>query len=976
MKKFKKILMLLLLTLIALPLFNIRVDAVEIKTIKVGNNTEDVLIDPVTYERDKKTFEDTSNKTVLYTPNWHYETTNNEDDVIEYVAHYKSNATYEIKTIHETGNQVIPLNGVVLSVPKTHVNTYSVGDLIDVLNNSVNTYDYAIKGENGTRLPISSVNSGDTSSKFVYFNRIFGRNTGTNSFSGNEVIARYSNTLGKFVVETVDAGGNNEIPKDGFVIATTGRPNQFVLNDGVMFNEGDVLELVGLDFIQLEETITKNYTAIGGTRYAEYLNVYPANLYPTLKSGQNVHGYEVAVDESGIVVAKDVLVDIPENGFVLSGHGSAHQFLLNEIDLGDEVSYTTPNKLITIKKHLLNQTVFAYELNRKTANDLVNDAILNMYDVNDLEKAEENLNLINSYVDKLIDLKDSLEVEYDVSKLVEFLDYKEMVYPIFDEVYFDTLISRRIETRGIWHRPFEKTLSQIEATLDELVEMNFTDVYVETFWNGYTVYKSDFAPYHEIFVGADFGEYDDYLKAFIAEAEKRNINVHAWVENFFVGVSWQHSNLWNEYADWRIVDINGNNAITGKPGGDEEGFLFFDPANPEAREFVINIYKEIIEHDFVGLQLDYIRYPSGNENVNYSTGYTEYAMNEFKDLYDIEGDVVALVKSDSSIYAKWNQYRQNVINTFVERIHNEIRPLKDDLMLSIAVGPDHAYAKINLMQDWNLWVQNGWIDIVKPMAYVNDVNTLTNIVRKSKEVTGNISYNYTGISPVYDGLPDIYNASYTDAINKNGAQGSAFFATHNYRGKQNLIHVIKNGTYKNKSISADAKVNDILDFFIEDLELKYDNVYIRNNGATIEQKNDFINLLNKLREKQYNNPSDFKELYEELDKLSLELVLYGNEPVRERLDESIKYFMEIIDIRTSRYLINNNYWDPVLLSERPDADSFEYPVVEEDQDDETPSDIEDTKDNNTLYVILGVIGGIGVVSLSILVYVNYKNKKN
>ena len=50
----------------------------------------------------------------------------------------------------------------------------------------------------------------------------------------------------------------------------------------------------------------------------------------------------------------------------------------------------------------------------------------------------------------------------------------------------------------------------------------------------------------------------------------------------FVGTKDQHSNLWTKYSSWRNKDINGNEVVTGKPGGEEEGFLFFDPANPDA----------------------------------------------------------------------------------------------------------------------------------------------------------------------------------------------------------------------------------------------------------------------------------------------------------------------------------------------------------------------------------------------------------
>jgi len=968
MSKRKKITTVFVALLMFFTLITVSVDANTEVIIEVGGTQLDVLIDPVTYERDKAVFEDVEGKIVLYTPNWHYQTTNNTFDVNEYVAVINSSGKYTITEVLTSGNQFIPLNGVVLSIPKSSTNNFNVNDIIDVKENNVETYEHAIVSEKNIRIAFNRVNESTSNNTITYYNRMHSsQTTGSFTSNGNEMIVRFDKQLNSFVVDKIDAGGNNTIPKDGFIISATGRPRQYMLDEGVMFNDGDKIELVNLDFLEFEETFTKPYTAINGTRQSEYLVIYPAAINPSLSSNQNVHGFEVAVDENGTVVEKGVLVNIPEGGFVLSGHGAQHTFLNDEIELGAKITYDTTTKLITVYNNILDQTVFSSKINQEIANEQVKTADEGMYDVNDLEKAQTVLALINEYADTLEDLNNKINSTNKIEDIIDFMNHKDLIEPLFEEVYFSTLVSRRIETRGIWHRPFEFSLREIEETLDELKSMNFTDVYLETFWNGYVVYKSDYAPYHIIFDGANFGNYEDYLDAFITEAKKRNINVHAWVENFFVGVSWQHSDLWNEHPEWRIEDINGNQAITGKPGGDEEGFLFFDPANPGAREFVLNIYKEIIEYDIVGLQLDYIRYPSGNTEIQYSTGYTEYAMNEFKTLNGITGDLKQLVKTNSEIYGKWNQYRQNVINTFVEEIHNNIRPLKEELMLSIAVGPDAAYATVNLMQDWRKWVNNGWIDAVKPMAYVNDVNTLTDIIVASKVITGDMSYNFTGISPTYDGLPDIYNAHYTDAINKNGPQGSAIFATHNLRKKENLIKVFQNGTYNKQSISANHPINEIFDVFVVDIISKFENIYVPKGAATNAQKEAISTRLTNLQEKDYYNPSHFQTLYENLDTLILELELYANGAARERLTEDIEYLMEILNIRISRYLINNGYWNPIDTEERPDVNDFEYPIIEV----EKPA--EESKGSKTLlYVIIGFVS-IAVIGVgTTLIIKRYK----
>lgn len=948
----------IIFTLLVLGLITtLSIKAATAQTITINGNNLEVIVDPVSFSDSGIVYQDITNKAVVYTPDWPFLKTNRNIDDVEYVVKKNLSGKYVIETKNTNENE-IPLNGFILSIPTTMTASFNVGDVVTLNNVNVKVYKHAIKSDKGVRLAFDGVNVSSQYNAFTYYNRLYRNKTGTNSFSNNEMIVEYNRTSNSFKVTGVDKGGNNEIPKAGFVIAANSRPKIYMLNSGVLFNEGDTIELVELEYMKLENVLTHNFTTINGTRFTDYLVIYPAISNPNLSSKQNIYGYEAAVNKEGIVVEKGVLVPIPEGGFVVSGHGVNHTFVEENIPLGSKVTYDTTTSTITITCSVIDQTLYSYQISSIESETLVSTAKDEMYDVNNLERAETNLNRILEAVQAMGVLQTKINNTKNPSDIGDFLDYKEEIAPLFDEVYFDTLVSRRIESRGTWHRPNETSLAEIEATLDELKLMHFTDVYLETFWNGYTIYHSKYAPYHEIFNWAKFGEYEDYFSAFLGEAKKRNINVHAWVENFFVGGSWKHSSLWNEHPNWKIVNINGGNVITGKPGGEEEGFLFFDPANPEAREFIKNIYKEIVKYDVAGLHLDYIRYPSGNENVLYSTGYTEYATNEFKEKYNVTGNIRELVKTDSSLYLKWNQYRESKINSFVEEIHNEIRPLNRNIILSIAVGPDSAYARVNLMQDWKTWVENGWIDSVEPMAYVNDVNTVASITQRAKDIMGTYAFIMPGIAPTYFGWPNIQNAYQTDAINKNGGHGSTIFATHNLRNKPDLHAIFYEGTYKNEAVSIQAPINEVLNMFIKDTLHKFDNIYIKNGASTVEKRNALATELNKLARKDYKNPIDFYELYKAMDQLTLELVLYAEGVAIDRLREDIEYFMEILDIRINRYLINNGYWDVTKVTERPIVYDFEYPIIEDDGDNKSPI-------SKTVLITLVSIGAVLVIGAGI-----------
>ncbi|WP_025725411.1 glycoside hydrolase family 10 protein [Acholeplasma granularum] len=865
--------------------------------ISIAGSDVKVTMDPALYLSNHIEYIDTSNKIVLYTPRWHYEKTNRLEDATEYVAIINTKGLYTITEINNLGNQEIPLNGIIISVPNNMEKVFNIGDEINQKSVKIENFSYAIKTNKGVRLALDDINSKDSYRRFIYYNYLYGKNTQTLKTNTSELIIHYDQKLESFKISQKSNEGNNDIPLDGFVISTNGEPNKSLLLNNLLFDENDLIELINFDFINLEETYTHPFNGIGGLRLTDYILVYES---PSKSSNQNIYGYEAAVNKDGIVVEKNVLVDIPEGGFVLSGHGINRTFIMNEIKLGSKITYDNHTKKITINNHLINQAMFELNTSYLKSKNEVDEALTNYYDVNDIENSKSELSIIEDSIKILNELSIELNNTYDPGKVILFNQHKNNIMPLFNQVYLNTRVSRKIETRGIWHRPNELNLDEVKSLLDTLENLNFTDIYLETFWNGYVVYKSSIAPYHVMFNESDFGPYNDYLDAFLSEAKLRNIHVHAWVENFFVGTVNQHSNLWEKYSYWRNKDILGNEVVTNKPGGEEEGFLFFDPANNEAREFIINIYKEIVNFDIKGLQLDYIRYPSGNDYVVYSTGYTETAMNEFKILYNYTGNLVMDVQTNKELYNQWNLYRQNKINTFVERIYNEIKPLKNDLMLSIAVGPNAVDAKTNLMQDWETWVTNGYIDAVLPMAYVNDEATLESIIIDLNKITKDLSYSFVGIAPTYYNLPDIYNATYMDRINYNNSHGHAIFASHNIINNENVKSIIINGLYKNKAISITDSIHEILKVFVDDIKHKFTNIYIPNDLSTKTKYNILVNKLNDLSTKTYDSKQDQEILLNSLVTIKLELNEYVDQKAYNNLNNYFNYFINIIEIKTTR----------------------------------------------------------------------------
>ncbi len=970
MKRFKILILLLMITGV-MAILGPQVKADTKYEVKIEDITFEVMFNPVTYEEHSKSFADITDEIVLYSPRWHYNNTNRNENTTDYIAIWDSLYKYKIEAIEENANETfIPLDGIVISIPEDSTYSFEIGQIVDVASLRLTAYNKAIENEDGVRMVISRINENRRASSFSFYNSTYGPSTDT--VLGSEMTAYYNPDGKGFEVMSLGKGGNSDIPFAGFVISTTGRPHEYMLNDGVVFSKGDILTIVGFDFIELEQSFTHPFSAINGTRYENALIIYPASSNPSLKTNTNEYGFEVAVDSDGYVIEMSTNVSIPEGGFVLSGHGSGRDFLMNQIEMSAKITYDSATKLITVTNSMIEQSVRTIRKNHLEAENQKNTALEELYDVDIplIIANYENATTLYNRVEALkIMIDDAEELMDALLEIEEFLLKIEEIKEIHQMIYFDSIVSSRIEQRGVWHRPNEQNLNQIKATLDALALMNFTDVYVEAFWNGYVIYPSELAPY-QTKIGSDFDEYgNDYLKAFIAEAAKRDILVHAWVENFFVGVTGHYSDLWNEYPEWRIKNYNGLEIQTGKPYGEEEGFMFFDPANPDVQDFILSIYEEMLKnYNLAGLHLDYIRYPSVNTDITYSSGYTDYAMNEFKEMYDVSGNVRQLVLSDSKVAGDWNRYRQNVINLYVERAHHELREIKSNIALTIAVGPDANYAKVNLMQDWKLWVENGWIDAVLPMAYVNGVVQLENIVVRSKIITGDVSFNYTGLAPAYDGLPELYNSYYVEASMQAGAHGTAMFASHNLVRNNSIINILNQGVYRNKSVAPHHTMNKILEIFVSDQLHKSETIYMPYEVMTEQQFEAFEAKLNSLLDEIYENPHDFQRLYDELDMIYLELTRYASGKAVVRITEDINYLLEVIDIKINRYLINNGFWDVTKSSERPDFSSFEFPVQEIPTEPEpteiepTPTEVDETPKKVRKPVVLAL--SIGIPSIS------------
>ena len=169
-----------------------------------------------------------------------------------------------------------------------------------------------------------------TDSLVVYFKGLLkdGR-TGTNQWGYEAPIDKNG-----VVLESPEYRGNTKIPEGGKVLSGHGKAGAWLqerisLGDLVWFENGKAQIIKGLH---------KTVDSVDGQRYKDYLCVYRNGK----KCPTNEWGTEVAIDKNG-VAGKPVYgvgkMEIPEGGFVVSGHGKASDWVLENIKKGRTVTF-------------------------------------------------------------------------------------------------------------------------------------------------------------------------------------------------------------------------------------------------------------------------------------------------------------------------------------------------------------------------------------------------------------------------------------------------------------------------------------------------------------------------------------------------------------------------------------------------------------------------------------------------------------
>ncbi|MBQ9414620.1 MAG: family 10 glycosylhydrolase [Clostridia bacterium] len=390
------------------------------------------------------------------------------------------------------------------------------------------------------------------------------------------------------------------------------------------------------------------------------------------------------------------------------------------------------------------------------------------------------------------------------------------IYRDYKYIYKLSAEKKPVEYRAVWIRPFNapdadgKTKAQLDTIVENSVleakNAGYNMIFLETFYNSTAIMPVNYTynglqfkqnPYLTTTGNSNLSTNYDTLQKYIDVCHQYGMELHVWMEVFYVG--YQRTNgatdalfsysvantiLDNQstYANYLNVASNGDKYYSASTANQ----YFLNPQNSGVRNLLLGTYRYIWNnYDIDGFQLDYIRYPETNSSKCF--GYDSATISAFKAAYPAySGYSDSQLKAQSFFTnADWVQFRADQVTSFVNQVKTQMATDRPDIYLTAATGYDYSQAKNYLMQDLAEWFEQGYIDILFPMAYgVNVVKHASTTIlsdpnNTSKFACSGVSGSYESDDLEFDwlmqtresgidglgafGLLDGYASTFTDA---------------------------------------------------------------------------------------------------------------------------------------------------------------------------------------------------------------------
>lgn len=485
-------------------------------------------------------------------------------------------------------------------------------------------------------------------------------------------------------------------------------------------------------------------------------------------TGTNEFGKEAIIIEDKVFGFCGSNCYIPKNGFIVSGHGTAKKWINEKLMEGATVKIY-PNTMML--ESTITPESYLYKAGQR-----INESkkiILDYKRSLPGYQSKISENYLNQAMQKYNDAKYALDkLQYEDGK-----DLANSALEMADMSYYYAVPAVRNELHGVWLRPVEKNQAEIGKTLDRLKKSGIDNVFLETYYQGYTIFPSITMASYGIRQQKPEFEGWNPLQAWIEEAHKRDMKINVWFQTFYAGSESPNAkHILGVYPEWANVQRKNTGSSIPKSSISEHNGYFLDPANPCVQKFLIALLTEIVNNYCVdGLNIDYIRYPKSlspdiPQYLDSTWGYSPYARNEFKTLY---GKDPLELEANDPLMSKWVQYRQGKVTDLVSKLRSIVGD--KNIMLSAVIFPGQQDTAVTKLQNWQFWAQSGYIDAFTPLIMSSDSYMAGTSVKEIRNLSGGNVCILSGLfEPFTSGSPaDLI--SQIAAVRKEGSSGVILF---------------------------------------------------------------------------------------------------------------------------------------------------------------------------------------------------------
>ncbi len=354
--------------------------------------------------------------------------------------------------------------------------------------------------------------------------------------------------------------------------------------------------------------------------------------------------------------------------------------------------------------------------------------------------------------------------------------------------------TRPVEARNIWldrgtilNARNPKGMAKL---FDRLKLAGFNVVYFETNNAGFTMFPSKVGVQNPDTIGWD------PLDAAVKEAHKHGMEIHAWLWSFNVGNA-KHNPIVGKPPDYPGPVLSKYDfawalqSATGSLTPPRQHEFWLDPSCPEARAYIKNLISEIIsKYPLDGIQLDYIRYPFNGKNSE--MGFDWGGRMRFESATGMNLD-----RLDDDTRQVWQAWKIQQVTNLVQEVSAMVRQMKPNLRISAAVYALPKRWRLSaIQQEWEVWVNNGWVDTLNPMTYVTTANELNIGASYVRESTRDQALVYPGL--LIRQLDTAALIEQLDTARAVGTLGTTLFAAAQLDDKK--VNILRSGPYRKEPI--------------------------------------------------------------------------------------------------------------------------------------------------------------------------------